>query len=252
VVLLIPLGITLLIFHAVPHLGTSFSLIIDRILNWLYSILQFIEQLPFSVQRISLSPVELTFLTGFILSVFILIETRRVFYLKATLAFVALLLSSSILLKVKKLNEKQIIVYNDTDNAILHLISRKKNYIISENEIKENDYSLVTINNTVNYLHLAEPVFLLANQNYNDQFLLLNNGFLIFQNKSILVNPKQIPNSPDFIPEIIINPLNYKTLKKLNIQESLIVSNNMNLKREATDAKQIHILQLKGAYLKKW
>lgn len=252
VVLLIPLGIAILIFHAVPHLGIFLSLIIDRILSWLYLILQFIEQLPFSVQRITISPIELTFLTGLVLSAFILIETRRILYLKATLIFLLLLFSTALYIKTSTLNQKQIIVYNVTDNTIVHLISGKKNYIISDYEISVTDFSNVNIENTVNNLHLAEPVFLLANQNYRDQFLLLNNGFLLFQNKSILLNPKQTPKSSEFIPEIIINPLNYKNLKNSNIHESLIVSNNRNLKKEASEEKQIHVLQSDGAFLKKW
>jgi competence protein ComEC len=251
VILLIPLGFSLLAFQGIPILATVISAITNITIKILYNILEFVESLPFSVQKISFSNLELSFLIGILISFFLIIEYRKILHVKTLLFFFLLLISSTFILKLHTLNNKQIIVYNDSNNTVVHLISGQNNYIITNKNLSENSYSRVAIEKTVDKLHLKRPHFLLSGQKFSNQELILNNGFVIFQNKAIMIEPEQIPDETNLIPEIIINPV-FPVNSNSNFNKSLIVSNKKYFNNDVITDSLFFSLQRKGAFIKNW
>ena len=252
VMVLIPLGISLLAFHAIPLLGNFISIVTNVIIGLLYQFLAFIETLPFSVQQFTLSPFEFACLAGFLISILILIKNRRMIYFKSALLFILLFFSGSLFLKMNTLNQKKLIVYNDSDYTIVHLISGRNNFIITENPIPENSYTRVTIANTVKKLRLKKPVFVSTEEKFATNTLIVNNKLLIFEDKTILVKPEIIDTTLNFNPEIIVNPLLVKNLKSDKLTNSFIVSNKRYFDKNIFPDSRIHILPKDGAFIRNW
>ena len=252
VMVLIPLGISLLAFHAIPLLGNFISIVTNVIIGLLYQFLAFIETLPFSVQQFTLSPFEFACLAGFLISILILIKNRRMIYFKSALLFILLFFSGSLFLKMNTLNQKKLIVYNDSDYTIVHLISGRNNFIVTENPIPENSYTRVTIANTVKKLRLKKPVFVSTEEKFATNTLIVNNKLLIFEDKTILVKPEIIDTTLNFNPEIIVNPLLVKNLKSDKLTNSFIVSNKRYFDKNIFPDSRIHILPKDGAFIRNW
>ena len=252
VMVLIPLGISLLAFHAIPLLGNFISIVTNVIIGLLYQFLAFIETLPFSVQQFTLSPFEFACLAGFLISILILIKNRRMIYFKSALLFILLFFSGPLFLKMNTLNQKKLIVYNDSDYTIVHLISGRNNFIVTENPIPENSYTRVTIANTVKKLRLKKPVFVSTEEKFATNTLIVNNKLLIFEDKTILVKPEIIDTTLNFNPEIIVNPLLVKNLKSDKLTNSFIVSNKRYIDKNIFPDSRIHILPKDGAFIRNW
>jgi len=246
VFVLIPLGFALLLFHAVPLFGPLLAFLADKMIFPLFFMLRTIESLPFSTVQFVLSPLELTLLLSLLLSVFIFIAARKKIYFKAVLVFLLLVSVFSFVKKINRLQQKQLIVYNDSANTIVHLISGKENYVISTKPLNKESYSMRIINNTIKKLQLEKPIFLNAGQNYFDAFIAVQNNLVVFDNKTILLHP-DVPLQ-NFTPEIVINPKGDLQLKP----STQVVLNKKYYPKENEQNTHQFNLQKEGAYLKKW
>ncbi|MFW5831893.1 MAG: ComEC/Rec2 family competence protein, partial [Prolixibacteraceae bacterium] len=175
---LIPMGFSLLLFHNVPVLSEVISFITENLIRILYNLLQFIENLPFSVWQVALSPAELFFVGGLMISFFIFIEYRRTVYIKYVLVFVLFLAAASLYSKTAALFSRQIIVYNQSENTIIHLITGRKNYVVSQKPLSKEDYSFFNVNSTTHKLRLKKPVTLLIHQKFADESLVMDKEVL--------------------------------------------------------------------------
>jgi competence protein ComEC len=252
VVILIPSGMLLLAFHSVPFISGMLSAVINFVLGIVYTGLQFVDNLPGSIIKISIWPVELIFLAAAILLLFVFIESRRKNYFKLSLFMFLLLTVSVFVSELKNKFRKEIIVYNEQENTLIHLISGDKNYVISENEIAANDYSSRIIETTVTKYRLNGPVFLTANSKYEDENLYLDKNLISFEGKTIQILKWNSEIYRNLAPEIVIGPASVFDDSKALPEIKHYVSTSRYASQNLSEKLPVHSLTVKGAFREKW
>lgn len=250
--ILIPLGLSLLVFARVPFIAHILSSLVSFLIRGVYFILQQIEQLPFSVLHESVNTVELIFIIGLLLSFLLLLKQPQARYVKAGFISVFLLITTASFLKIYHLNEKEIIVYNYPDNTILQLINGKTSYIISEKEIKKDDYANNLVNTTNTNLHLEKAVFITPNDSICDHHLFYNKGVVLFGKQILLFNqtPEVIP--PELSPDFVINPKISNKSEWNKIRRSLVILNHSYIPKNSSLPIRRYNVNAAGAFQKKW
>ncbi|MGC9353044.1 MAG: ComEC/Rec2 family competence protein [Mariniphaga sp.] len=252
VTLLIPLGLGLLVFHWIPIISEILVFTVTWILRIVILFLEFVEELPFSVAEFTLPAGGLVFLSIALLSVFLFIETRQKKYFKGILFSLLLLTGTSFVLETVNIFRKEIIIYNQPDNVVVHLINGKRNYVVSEEKWTDSEFARNTITNTVRKLNLKEPVFLDLKQKYHDKFIYLRHGLIAFGGKIIAykVHKSEIPE--ELRPEILIDPFPGE-INEDSIFSNTVIISSLQYSQGFMD-KNINVFHLrhKGAFRKKW
>jgi competence protein ComEC len=252
VTLLIPFGMALLIFHDVPFLSVVISKTINHFLGIIYDLLQLIENLPYSLLEFTFLPLELFFVIGLLFSVFVFIESRKIFYFKSALVFFLFILISALVIKTRNLFRNEIIVYNQPDNTIVHLISGDANYIISENEVAKTGFSMNMIETTVRKYRLEPPVFLTRNDTVENNHLFLRSSIIYFNGRVLQLGTCSKP-LPDIIsPDIIIGPIASDNVPSQKLKNQLYVSTRHYTGEETPPGINIYYLSKEGAFREKW
>ena len=249
---LIPLGMALLLFSKITFLSTIISTLIHIIIKWSYLILAQIENLPFSVFDISFHPIQLIFLIGTIISLYLFLNSHQPKFLKSSLLLILLLSFSSVTLLIIQNNETEIIVYNNPGNPTIQLIKGRNDIVISEYKTVDSATILRVIKNTNHRFKLKTPTILSANDTLKSSYVFSRNGILLFEGKTILFNLNmenlEKPVSPDFI----IDPNQIKNCKNLISKNSpVIVCKKLN-RKDNQRFNNIHFTSQRGAFQKKW
>ncbi len=250
VTILIPLGILLLSISTVPFLSSGVTFLIKAIINTIYSLLCFIEKLPGSTLDIVINQGELWLLAAVLVCVFIFIRNLKIYYLKTAL-FLMLFMFTSFLYSTTKQNRiNELIVYNNSDNITIQLISGHRNYIICEDTLIQNRFLLQQTQNVTRKFRLKQPVLLQFKHSFQDEYLKLTNNLLYFNGKTLWINQgkKQMkkPFSPDFT---IIKYDSKNTGYSENTNTQFISTNYVNTKQTN---KKIHSLKTDGAFTTRW
>ena len=253
VTLLIPLGIAMLALHGIPVISPFISEIINFVIGGIYSLLQFIENLPSSIIEFTFLPLELVFVAGFLLSVFVFIETKRKLFFKLAFVNVVLILFSVFIFKINNLSRNELIVYNQPDNTIIHLLSGPKNYVISEKELEEDGFSMGMIKNMVYRNRLRSPVFLTQHQIFEDEHLMLKDNFICFGGRVFHIasgNNQELPR--ELTPDIVIGPVTRPVVNQKTSNNPLLVSTARFFPAEEFESSKVYSLRKNGAYREKW
>lgn len=193
VMVLIPAGILLLLISDVSILANFLGKFINELTSCIYKGLSMVESLPFSIVQFSINGVQLVILASLLILLFLFIETKQTSFATTFLVGINLFFVHFIISSFIQANTNEIIVYNTGEKAILHLISGKTNYIVSDTPLEENDFSWNFINNTQIKKRLKKPTFLLADKIHHDENLLLEKNVVYFKGKFIGINQK--PNT---------------------------------------------------------
>lgn len=252
VTLLIPLGLGLLAFHWIPVFSTGIALAAKSVLSTIINFLSFIENLPYAVAEFSLSISGLVLLLSTLLAVLLFIETQKKKYFKTIFVSLALMAAISFVLEMKSLFRKEIIVYNQQDQMLLHLIRGKRNYVVSEGKLAESDFGYNTIKNTVLKLKLNEPVFLDSEMRYRDQFVYLKNGLIFFDGKIIACKMPEGKFPEELYPEIVIGAFTSQHFENSGIFKPTIVSSLGYFNDSQEEKSTVFYLRNEGAFRKKW
>lgn len=252
VMILIPLGIALLLFSEISLISGIISGILNFIIKWCYIILYKIEQLPHSIQKISIHPFELLLLIGILLSIFLLIQKFNTLHLKATLIFTLFFLISFLCINLNQIRSQEIIVYNSPQNPTFQLISGKTNYVISEHKIKNDENTNNIIRLTNRKLRLKPPIYITKSDSLKNSFLFFKNGLLLFEGKNILFQ-NNIPDLPKTIPiDFIINSKQFNELDNPNFKNTTLITNKRSLQEKNSVFKRVHLTSKQGAFIEKW
>ena len=154
--------------------------------------------------------------------------------------------------EVKSKIRKEIIVYNEQRNTLIHLISGDENYVISKNEITDDDYSSRIIETTKIKYRLNDPVFLTANLKYEDENLFLDKNLVSFEGKTIQILDGKKKIFHDFAPEFVIGPAADFTDSTQIPGLSCYISTSRHQPQIAAQNLEIHSLVEKGAFREKW
>jgi competence protein ComEC len=252
VIILIPLAFSLLLFHWIPVLINIITFFAKLILNFVIQFLSFIEKLPFSVAEFALSVAELVLLIGIFLSVFLFIETQHKSYFKGALISVLLLLGTSLAIKTGNLFRKEMIVYNQSGQVLIHFIHGKRNYIVSVEELSETGYELNAVENTRRRLQLDVPVVLNSQQSFHDKFIFLKNGMVVFDGRIIFFKPAGSEVPENIVPEFVIDPPRNQIFNYTPGVKPIIISSNRFPVRQLAENSNIFYLREKGAFREKW
>jgi competence protein ComEC len=252
VTLLIPLGLGLLVFHWVPIFSEILVFTVTWILRIVILFLEFVEELPFSVAEFTLSAGGLLFLSIALLSVFLFIETRQKKYFKGILFSLLLLAGTSFVIETVNIFRKEIIIYNQPDDVVVHLINGKRNYVVSEEKWTDSEFAQNTITNTVRKLNLKEPVFLDLKQKYHDKFIYLKHGLIAFGGKIIAckVHKRELPE--EVKPEILIDPFPGEINEDSISSNTVIISSLRYSQGFMNNNANVFHLRHEGAFRKKW
>jgi competence protein ComEC len=245
VTLLIPLGMATLAFYWVPVLSDVLAIAVGFVLNSVIYFLTNIEKLPYSVLKFAFSGLELMMLLAILISVFLFIDTSRKGFFKNALVFTLLFLLVSFGIKSMNISRKEIIVYNYSEQPILHLINGKKNYVISESPLPANDMVQGMIEKTVLNLRMKRPVLLSAGQSFYDSHIYLHNSFIFFDGRIIGFSSASGP----FTPEIVLDPKVpvHQNAELPDAQKIIATRGHRN-----STLSHFHLLSEKGAFREKW
>lgn len=250
--LLIPLGISLLLFYKIPILSLLISKTLQFIISFCYSLLARIEQFPFSVQEISTTPIQAFLLIGILLSLFLYLQSYSVKYIKTSLVFVLFLCFSVFYMNIKQNNSSELIVYNTSEKPAIQMISGKDNYVITEFSGKDSSQILSAIKNTTVKKHLHQPVYILPKDTFGCQHLLFQSGFIFFKGKTIIMD-KSFSNSDKSIqPDFIINPINISTLEDYTSDKTTIITNKRFKQNSKLFSGTIYQIPFQGAFTENW
>ncbi len=251
VAILIPLGILLLAFSSFPLFSGSISLLINSILSAVYLLLKKIESLPFAVLEISISTVGLIFIITFLSSVLLILETRRISYLKLALSSVFLLLCTSFIQEIHAINTNRLIVYNSSGDMLIQLISGKSNYVISGHKTNMGPYENNIIANTTAKLDLPPPLIFNHAETFKNKDLFLKNGIIYFKGKLIATKGNANKLQGNLTPDFIINPV-CDPEKSFNPNTLVIITSKRYFPRNLPGADQIFDVSNQGGYQKIW
>ena len=251
VMILIPLGLLLLLFSKITLLSSAISFLLNQIIKLCFVMLSTIEQLPFSIQEISIHNVEFLFLIGILISFYLLVQNLNARHLKTILFFTLAFLTSSLIINVSQLKSHEIIVYNSSENTTLHIISGRKNYVISNLLIEQDKNILNLINQTKLKQNLHPPIYLTRKDTLINNNIFARNGVVFFDGKSILFN-KDIPKLLTVAPDFIINPKQISKAENSILKNTFIVINRKYLLKENSLYTNIYQTAKEGAFIKKW
>ncbi len=252
IMVLIPLGISLLIVAKIPILSTVISAILQFIIKWCYIILSQIEQFPYSIHETSVHPIQLIFLLGALFSLYLFLKSYHVKFLNLILIFVLIISISSFILQNQTNRTTEIIIYNNPENPTIQLIRGKTNFIISEKKLKNPSNISNSIKNTNLNLRLNHPTFYTLNNSVKNEFLLLKNRILVFEKKTILFN-KNISNFEKSISaDFIVNPEQFNLFEKQILRNTSVINSKRKIQKEKFGNNHIYQTSNLGAFIEKW
>jgi len=252
VMILIPLGISLLVVAKVPILSTLISAILQFIIKCCYIILSQIEQFPFSVYEVSVHPIQLFFLLAALFSLYLFLKFHRAKFFQAILVSILLISTTSFIIQINRNKTTEIIVYNNPKNLTIQLIRGKTNFVISEFKPEEPSNILNSIRNTNHKLRLNNPIFITFEDSLKNNFLFEKNRVLIFEGKTILFNTNISNYKKTISPDFIVNPKQYNTLESQISKNTSIILNTRNFQKENSKLNRIYRTANMGAFIEKW
>ncbi len=252
IMVLIPLGIFLLVISGVPVLSGITSLIINAMIKFIFHLLSYIEQLPFSVLHITISETQQIILIAIALTFFILIKYKRTFYLHLTLVETLILIFTIIFQNISNLNKNELIIYNNTENATLELIHNKLSFVISEKDLMADDRIQSAIKQTAQKRHLMSPQFFTVNDTVVNQFLFLKNGIVYFEGKTVIFGGNQNNDEKYIHPDIIINPVKTAGIKPNYTNEEIVITNKRFILNGDINKIPSHNTTFETAFRKIW
>jgi competence protein ComEC len=252
VLFLVPFGILLLFISKIHFLSNILAVILNYTIKTIYFLLSTIEQLPYSVFNTSVNQVQFIFIITIVCAVLIFLTNYKSFYAQIALVFTLFLSLSFLLNEINRLNHKELIAYNTPRNPSIHLIHGKKNYIISEEKINEDEMHYFPGITTVRKLGLNQPVFLISSDTFTDGEIFLKNGLVFFGGKTIMLRRNLTSVNKTRLPDFIINPVNTEIYKYSENSKTTIISNKRFIDKNELKSANIHFTTLHGAFRKKW
>lgn len=252
VMILVPMGILLLFISKIHFAASILAVLLNYTIKIIYFLLSTIEQLPLSVLEISINHMQFIFIVSIVVSIFIYIKSHNVFLIKTTLLLVLLLSFSALLTEINRLNHKELIVYNTAKNPTIHLINGKKNYIISEVKINEEELNYFPGTTIKRKLGLNPPVYLISTDTFTDDEIVLKNRLILFAGKTLSLHKNISDLNKDNLPDFIINPANTDIQPDDFELLTTIISNKRFFEKNIEQTTQIHYTTIKGAFRKNW
>ena len=252
VMILIPLGMALLLVSEIPVLASAIAFLLNYIIKFIYWFLSLIENFPFAVLQSSISYLQFFVLILTFITVLIYLNNKKHWYLNLSLTMLLLVFFINLAINISQHNKNELIVYNSAKNPSIQLIHGFTNYIISENEIKPDDYITREILTTNKKLKLQEPVYLTFSDTLKNNLIYLKDGVIFFEGKTILFRKQHNFGMNKITPDFCINPKFQSNSFSKNEKSQTIIT-NIRFKSEINSENyRFHNTTSEGAFRKNW
>lgn len=248
---LTPVGILLLFVSKVPVVASVIAFILNNTLKLSLYLLTSIENLPLSVLPVTITQLQLFLLIITFIFVFRLLVKFRPLTIKVIILLIVLLNMSFIVSEIIRQKTSQIIVYDHTGKATLHLISGKTNYLITGADFQNDAGIRNSVNSTIRKLGIKTPVVLNPDDNFADENMLIKDRKIVFNNHIIVFGTDSDPPVENAAHLIYINPPeNFQDNKVTGLLT--VVFTNRKYIRGNNIQSEIYFTSINGAYRKIW
>jgi competence protein ComEC len=252
VMALIPLGILLLFVSTIPAVSTVLALLLNIIIKITYFLLSTIYQTPLSVVDVSIGPIQFVLLIAAVGSLFIFLKIKKAYFVKTALTSILAVFLIGLAGKIYRLNQTTLIVYNTGKNISIQLIHGRTNFIVTQDTLRNEEKWFHPANATCRKLGLYPPSFIQSNNSLHDKNLIMENGIIFFEGKTLSINRDLSELNPDKLPDFITNP-NLSDFKSVDFKQiSNIITSKSPLLDSSIDSGKIHDLSTKGAFRMNW
>jgi competence protein ComEC len=244
------LAIAIVFFSVLPVVSSFLASITGKLTGLMFEFLKMIDSFPGAViSGFNFSVLSLILLLSLVLLTVMFIETRRKLFLFTALGATVVLIANSSVLNYLQIHRREIIVYNSRQ-PIVHFISGKTNYVVTQMLTDTDDMPVREISNTVAGMRLSEPDYIDIGHNYETDDL-LKSGNLVFFRDMVLILPGSSVEQANLVkPDIILDYYGYRTLKSQDMGQAVIVSNRIRNRTDSVTAG-IHALRYAGAFRKR-
>lgn len=243
--ILIVLAALILLFSFIPVLSALFTKIAGFAVSIVYTLLKFIEELPFAVYSgFNFNWISLMITSVLLIVIILFIESRKKTFLFAALGLVVAFIFSSAIIRYVQNMRNEMIVYNHRE-PIIHLISGRRNYLVVPDNVGYDISELNPVTNVVKARRLKPPTILTSDSFYEDNYILISGNLIFFMGRIILYAPDrwQIPDKIYF--DYIIDFSNSFSYSK-NSEKTTLITNS---KRGNTGLENIYVVGISGAFL---
>lgn len=252
VMLLVPLGISVLFFSFIPLVSNLLSILLNYCVKLTFLFLSFIEQLPLSVLQVNFNTIQLCLIISVFALGFIFIANKKSPYLIGTLIFLLLFSIAGFVKQVNTQTQTQLIVYQNTKNPTIHLINGKENYVITEEKVLPAELQYSPFSATQKKLGLKMPVMLLASDSIRTKDIFLQNRKILFQGQTMYFGKNSDKNTLNTKRDYLINPAPSWHSTKYSDSALVIVTNKRFFPKSGESNTQIYCTFNRGAFQKIW
>jgi competence protein ComEC len=248
---LTPVGILLLFVSKLPVVAGVIAFILNNTLKLSLYLLTAIENLPLSVIPVTITQLQLFLLIFIFIFFFRLLVKFRPLTIKVMILLIVLLNMSFIVGEIIRQKTSQIIVYDHSGKATLHLISGKTNYLITGADFQNDAGIRNSVNSTLRKLGIKAPVVLSPDDNFADENMMIKDRKIVFSDHIIVFGTDSDPPVENAEHLIYVNPPVNFTEKKFTGLLTIVFTGR-NKYRENTVQSEIYFTSINGAYRKNW
>jgi competence protein ComEC len=252
VAFLTPAGIVLLFVNQIPVVSDIISATLNFTLKYSFKLLYLIDQLPLSVFQVTVNQVQLLLTIGLIVTSFLVLTQFSARNLKSMLFLLFLFSLSVFVHQVTREQATGIIVYNSTDNPIIHLINGKDNYVITEEEVLPAELQYSPFSATQKKLGLKTPLMLLGSDSIRTKDIFLQNRKILFHGRTMYFGKNSDKNTINTKPDFLINPDPLWFSMNHSDSATVIVTNKRYFPKSTESNAQIYCTFNRGAFQKIW
>jgi competence protein ComEC len=240
---LILLAAGILLFSAWPAVSSVVALIAGKTVGATYGFLQTVESLPGAVWQNFIfngASLWLSLLTIFMVVLFI--ESRRKQFLFFSMVLMIGFITNGAVTRVLQNNRKKVIVYQH-NRPLVHVIDGRRNYLVVHPSDAAEVLTIWAVKNVRTALRLQSPVIIKNDTDYEDNRLIIKEGYLFFEDKSIDLHAKRNDTASAFYPDIVIDFYG-------NLQPDQVFPGSRLITRFPREpfAQRIHSLSADGAF----
>lgn len=252
VMLLVPLGISVLFFSFIPLISNLLSILLNYCVKLTFLFLSFIEQLPLSVLQVNFNTIQLCLIICVFALGFIFIANKKARYVTGTLIFLLFFSIAGFVKQIATQTQTQLIVYQNTKNPIVHLINGKENYVITEEKVLPDELQYSPFFATQKKLGLKTPVMLLASDSIKTKNIFLQNRKILFHGRTMYFGKNSDKNTLNTKQDFLINPDPSWLSMTHSDSTTVIVTNKRYFPKSTQSKAQIYCTFNRGAFQKKW
>jgi len=231
--LILMVGVALFLLGSLPYiggvLGTFLGLILKGLINFVYTVLQWVQVLPHSViEGLVITDLQFWFLYGGMIGLVFFLIFNHFKYLQWTLAIILLMSSTYAWKQFSFVKQKQMVVYHIPKDSAIEFVSSNESHLIGDEALlKEKENAKFQYNIAPNQLMSSiEAIQLIPSPSIdtiqiNKNNIRFDSPFIQFHDKKILLLDETTSLPNDLSKKIEVDYLILKNNPRISLQRSL-------------------------------